>query len=137
MAEQGGFGAKLKITITAALTLIVNMKEVKFPEQIKELADATSHDSTGGYRRFIDTGLRELSEFTATLRWDKLHATHAAILTTFNGTAAVAMTIEDPGGLEVMAFSAHVAKIARMSPLDDVYEAEVTFRPTGAPTITS
>jgi hypothetical protein len=136
MADQGGFGAKLKITITATLTLVVGLRDVKFPEQIKELAEATSHDSTGGYRRFIDTGLRELGEFSATLRWDKLLPTHAAVLTAFNGTAAVNMSIEDPLGQEIIAFAAFVSKIARMSPMDDVYEAEVEFRPSGPPTIT-
>jgi hypothetical protein len=136
MAEQGGIGAKLKISISTVLTLVTAMREVKFPKQKKELADVTAHDAPNGYREFADSGVRELTEFTVKLRWDKLAATHGAVMTAFNGTVPVNMSIEDRLGQEVLAFAAHVAEIGRMSDIGDQYACEVTFRPTGAPTIT-
>lgn len=136
MADSGGFGVKLKIKIASTLTLIVNAPEIEFPAQEKVLADGTSHDSAGGYRVWIDTGVRELGEFKATVRWDKLQATHAAVLTTFTGTATVDMSIEDPLAQEVIAFKAHVKTIGRITDREGLYQAEITFQPSGVPTIT-
>lgn len=135
MADQGGFGIKLKIKIAAALTLIVNGTDIEFPSQEKVLVDGTSHDGANGYRQWIDTGIRELGEFKATVRWDKLNATHAAVLTAFNGTAAVDMSIEDPLAQEVIAFKAHIKSIERQGATEEMYTADITIQPTGAPTI--
>src|SRR3972149_546438 len=108
MTVQGAFGVKLKITIGTVLTAITNLLSVpNFPEQRKMLADMTAHPTSGstGYMTKIDTGVRELTPFEVTLGWDDVEATHAAILTAFAATAAVNMSIEDPGGAEVIAFA--------------------------------
>ena len=106
MATQGGFGLVCKIAVGTTLTAIAHILEADFPAQIKELYDSTAHDSTDGYRTFVDSGLKELGEFTMRLMWDSADSTHAAIVTAFTGTAAVNMSIEDPDGVEVIAFSA-------------------------------
>lgn len=135
MATQGGFGLEVKIN-TGALTAIVKVQESDFPAQMKELADVTGHDSASGYREFIDTGVRELGEFTLTVLWDDTATTHAALLTAFAGTAVVGMSIEDPAGQEVIAFNAFIKQIGRVSVMTEGYKAQITVRPTGAPTIT-
>jgi len=135
---QGGTGVKVKITVSAALTAITNLLDADLPPQLKELAEMSTHPTTGSttYRQFVDTGLRELGEFQMTLGWDPSETTHAEVLTIFAGTDPVDMSVEDPAGNEVIAFSAHIRQISRISKMTDGYKAQVTIRPTGAPTIT-
>lgn len=135
MASQGGFGVVLKIN-TGSLTTIVKVLEVAFPEQTRELADITAHDSTSGYREFLATGVRELTEFQATILWDDTAATHAALLTNFAAAALVGMSIQDPGGQEIIAFNAWVKTIGRVAQMTEGYKAVISIRPSGAPTIT-
>lgn len=136
MAVQGGFGAVLKIT-TTGLTAVTHVKDFEFPEFERVLAEITAHDSPGGYAEWISTGKRKLNEFSCTLVWDKSEATHAAIQTAFGSDTAVAMSVEDPGGTEVIAFNGFISKIGRTVDQEDAYLAEVSIQPTGQPTFTS
>src|SRR5512139_765487 len=138
MAEQGGFGVKLKITVSTTLTAVANLLEVNFPEQRKEMADMTAHPTSGatGYRTKIDSGVRELTPFTCVLGWDDTATTHAAMVTAFDATAGVNMSIEDPAGSEIIAFSGTISMIGRMAAIGDGYKATVEITPLGAPTIT-
>ena len=135
MPTQGGLGLVLKIN-TGTLTAVANLLEADFPEQEKELWEYVLHSSTDGYAEYMDTGLRKLSDFTATVLWDDTETTHAAMLTAFDSTSTVGMSIEDPSGQEVIAFDAHIQKIGRISKADEGYQAEVTIQPSGGPTIT-
>jgi len=135
MATQGGHGVVLKIN-TGSLTTVVNLMDVDFPEQEKFLAEATFHDSTSAYLEYIDTGLRNLTKFEATVAWDDTETTHAQFLTSFAASTAVGMSIEDPGGQEVLAFDAHITKIGRVSKSRELYQCVLTIQPTGGPTIT-
>lgn len=138
MTASGGFGTKLKIMVGTTLTAVAGLKDVTFPEQAKMLFESTAHPTSGatGYATYGDTGKRQLTEFTATLFWDVDEATHAALLTAFDSTTALSMSIEDPAGDEVIAFSGHIRRIGRISSQEDGYQAEVSIQPTGAPTIT-
>lgn len=136
MGIQGGFGSKIKITVSAALTTIVGVTKLDLPEFEKVLAESTSHDASGGWATHVDTGKRKLNSFKVTINWDKSAPTHAAINTAFAATAPVNMSVEDPAGQEIIAFSAHIAKIGRQYEQEDVYSCEVEIQPTGAPTIT-
>lgn len=136
MATSGGFGLKLYISIAAVYTEIASLLDSDFPEQSKTLEETTPHSATLGYATHTGTGKRELGEFTATLLWDKATATHAAILATYDSNATVNMRVADPGTAETIQFAAHVKSIKRTSKQDEAYKAEVTFQPSGAPTIT-
>lgn len=135
MAIQGGFGVKLKIDVSG-LTTTANLLDTDFPEQSKSLEEVTPHSSTGGYAQYVASGKRELGEFTATVLWDKSDSTHAKVLTVLGANATVNMSIEDPSGAEVIAFAAHVKSVKRMSKQDEAFKAEITFQPSGNPTIT-
>ena len=135
MAVQGGHGVTLKIN-TGSLTTVVNLMDVDFPGQEKFLAEATFHDSASAYLEYIDTGLRNLTEFTAVVAWDDTETTHAQVLTSFAASTAVGMSIADPGDQETIAFDAHILKVQRMSKSRELYQAEITIQPTGGPTIT-
>jgi predicted secreted protein len=136
MAKQGGFGVLLKIAVGTTLTTVVGVREVEFPEFEKMLAEATAHDSSGGWKEMIDTGKRSLNAFSVTVNWDKAQATHAAVSTAFSSTSAVGMSIQDPAGAEIIAFSAFITKVGRIAEQEEVYSAEIEITPTGAPTIT-
>lgn len=132
---EGGFGVKLKISISSTLTAITKVLDVDFPTMEKMLAESTAHDSTDGWTEYTDTGKRRMGEMKAVIGWDSDDATHAAVLTAFASTTPVSMSIEPPSGDEVIAFSAHIAKLGRIAKQDDVYKCEVTIQPTGKPTI--
>lgn len=136
MAQQGAFGVRVRITISSTLTVIVGIREVEYPKFEKMLAESTAHDTAGGYTTYIDSGKRSIGAFTITLNWDKLAATHAAIVTAFNGTTAVQMNIEDPGGQEVIAGGAFIKSIGRVAEMEEMFSCEVEIQPTGQWTIT-
>lgn len=136
MAIQGGFGSSLKITVSSVLTAVAGVKEFSFPEFEKVLADVTAHDSPGGYAEHISTGKRKLNSFTATLVWDRDETTHAAIVAAFDSDSPVACSVEDPDGVEVIGFDAHISKLGRMIEQEDALTCEVEIQPTGQPTYT-
>jgi hypothetical protein len=136
MAQQGGFGVKVRITIASTLTAIIGVREVDLPKFEKVLAESTAHDAAGGYATYIDTGKRMINAFTITVNWDKLAATHAAVITAFNGTTAVNMNVEDPAGQETIAGAAFIKTIGRVAEQEEVYSCEVEIQPTGQWTIT-
>ena len=136
MAKQGGYGVKFKITVSSALTAVANVLDVDFPKFQREIDDVTGHDSSGGYAEYISTGLKSLSEMKLMLTWDKAAATHAAIKTAFDSGGAVNMSVEDPGGSEIIAFAGIIKEMGRTSKQKEALKCEVTIQPTGAPTIT-
>lgn len=136
MSTQGGHGLVVKFTVGTVLTAVANVLDADFPEQVKTLWSFRRHDGTDGYIERIDTGLRELTPFPMTLLWDPEEATHAAVITMFDGTDAVNMSIEDPGGVEVIAFAGFIERIGRLSRSEEGFQATVMVTPTGAPTIT-
>jgi len=133
--RQGGYGAVLKITVSAVLTAIVHVMDMEFPEFEKILAEITAHDSPGGYAEFISTGKRKLNSFTVKLVWDISEVTHAAVVAAFDSDNAVEMSVEDPNGDEVIVFSAHVSKLGRIAEQEEGYACDVTIQPTGIPDI--
>lgn len=136
MAIQGGYGVSLKIMVSTVLTAVANLRDVDFPKQTKYVAESTSHAATLGYYTAIATGKRRLEPFTATLDWDSADSTHTAILAAFDADTAVSMSIQDPDGVEVIAFSAIIEQVERISKQEDSYQAKVVIHPTGSPTIT-
>lgn len=136
MAKSGGYGVQLKITISASLTLIAQLKDIDIPEQVAKTVDVTTHDSSSGYAEKIKTGLKELTPFTATLVWDDSIASHTGVVAAFDATAPVTMNIITPSTAETIAFSGMVTKLSRESKQDGALMCKVEITPTGAPTIT-
>lgn len=137
MAQQGGFGVKLKITPPAGVaTIVAHLLDIGFPEFSKFIAESTGHDSPGGYYEAIASGKRRVQPFTATIGWDIALATHQAMVDAFDSNLPLTFSVEDPLGLEVISFSGHVEKVNRMTKQEDTYKAEVTIHPTGTPSIT-
>lgn len=137
MGVSGGFGAVLKITVTAQLTAVVHVVDFEFPEFEKVLAEITAHDSAGGYAEYVATGKKKLNEFKCKITWDKSESTHAAIQSAFDSLDPVAMEVSSPDGSENIHFDGLVSKMGRTSEQEDAYFCEVTIQPTGQPTFES
>lgn len=135
MTTGGGFGLQIKITVSAALTAIVDLLEGEIPEFEKFLAEATPHSAPGGYAKYVATGKFKMNEFKLTVGWDKDDATHAAVLAAFSSTSTVPMQVISPGGEETISFDAHVFKLGRTTEQEDVYKCEVSVQPSGQPTL--
>jgi predicted secreted protein len=135
MARQGGYGAVMKIDVTAVLTAVVHVVDFEFPELEKVLADVTAHDSPGGYSEFIASGKRTMNEFTVKVVWDRSEATHNAIQAAFDSDLPVGMSVQDPDGSEVIEFEAHVKKVGRIAEQEEGFMCEIAIQPTGLPTI--
>ena len=136
MAIQGGFGLSAKIMVGTVLTAIVHIIDGEIPEFERDLAEVTAHDSTSGYAEWIATGKRKVNSFKLTLAWDDSSPTHLAMVTNFASATSVSMSIQDPAGNEIIAFSAFIQKMSRISKQDDAFTCEVTIQPTGVATIT-
>lgn len=133
--RQGGFGAVLKITVTASLTAIVHVVDMEFPKFVKVLAEITAHDSPGGYAEHISTRKRKLESFTVHIVWDISEVTHAAVVAAFDSDDTVAMSVEDPDGSEVITFDAHIFELGRIAEQEEGYACDVSIQPTGIPVI--
>lgn len=136
MARSGGLGVDWQITITAALTSVVHVEDISFPEEENVLDEITAHDSDDGYEEFIATGLKRSGEFEVTLTWDAAAATHAELVALRASGALNAMTLSTPGDAEVMAFNGIIKMIKRQSPIDEALRSVVTVKVTGPIVIT-
>lgn len=128
---QGGFGVPMTIDGTA----LVQILDVDFPAFSKVIAEATGHDSAGGYYEAVASGKRRIEPLTLTLAWDAQAATHGQVLGAFNADTPSQFTISDPDGDESIEFLAHVERLGRMSQQEDIVKAEVALHPTGTATI--
>lgn len=134
--KSTGYGAVLKITIAATLTVIANVKDFTFPQLAQDVVDVTTHDSAGGYSEWIKTGMTNFGSFKITLIWAPGLPTHAALSTALLSLVPVNMTLSSAGLGEVIAFPGLVLSINRKSDKKGAYEAEVEIQPAGAPTFT-
>ena len=139
VTAQGGFGFTIQLHLgtATAWTTVASVIDGAFPEQEALVAESTGHDATSGYATFVKTGKRQLNPFTLKLVWDSDDTSQGALVTAFDANTSIALQAKDPSGSdEVIAFSAFVTKLGRIVPQDGVYTCDVTFQPTGAPTIT-
>ena len=50
MAKHPGYGVIVKISVSSTLTAIAQVKDFKYPDMKKKLADVTTHDSSDGWQ---------------------------------------------------------------------------------------
>lgn len=136
------FGVQLKRGNGATpevFTAIAELLNIDPPEILNEAIESTSH-STAAYRTFINSGLREVAEFTATVQYTPTGVTHnntTGILADLTGSSSHNYQILFPDA-SVWSFTAIVTGFkvsAANAPDPETLQAEVTFRPTGAPTL--
>lgn len=135
MATQGGFGIDCQIDVSATLTALAKILDVEFPTLTNYIAEATTHDSAGGFYEAVATGKKRVEPFPVRLAWDTAQATHAAIVTAFDAGTAVTFTIADPAGDETISFETLVENMQRAGTQEGIFECTVQLHPTGQPTI--
>ncbi len=137
MADSGGFGTVWTILVGTVATEVANVSDIQWPEIENQEVEITAHDSSGGYREWVSTGLKDVAELEMEIAsWDVNEATHAQLVTLLGTGAASAMTITDPDSDESAAFNAIVKNIKRETPLEGARKAMVKIRVSGAITIT-
>ena len=103
------------------------------PELVNEAVEASNH-SSGGWREFISSGLKELTEFTATINF--VDADMSALYNLAVAGTVKNYRIEFPDdGSTTWTFAAlvtNVKPLAADAGSPEALQAEIKFRPTGA-----
>lgn len=145
MSNTGGFGVIFKIgdgavADTPTYTAIAQVKEFNGVEVASILSEITAHDSPGGYREKIPSGLFEVSDIELNLVFDIAEASHAnsagglthAML---NKTLLAYQVIFPDSGTTTWTFDAYVQKVKMESPKEEHLMGMVTLVITGQPTL--
>lgn len=122
------------VVVKLGSTTITELTSVGGPSFSADAIDATTHSSADSYREFIQ-GLRDGGEIS--LEGNFTTATSTAIVTQFNTTATVTVTIDLPTKPSVSRFTASVicTGFETTAPSDDKIGFNATFKVTGKPTL--
>ena len=127
-----GVGASLKrsdMASSPAFTAIAEVKNITGPGMSRDFIDASSLDSTGGYREFI-SGFRDGGELTFSMNFvfDGYNDTK----TDFESSTAVDYQIVLPDtGSTTLDFSGYVTALPLNITPDDAVTCDVTIKITG------
>lgn len=139
MTNINAFGTKLKRG-SATGTAIAQVTNISGPGLSADAIDVTSHDSTSGYREFLQ-GLKDGGEISLDLNFDPVLATHdkvsGGVLDDFNtGTAVSWYLVFTDAATSTWNFSGITTGFELEAPMDDKLAATVTIKVTGVPTLT-
>lgn len=120
-------------------TTIAEVGNLSPPQLGLDAVEATSHDSTNGWREFIGA-LLEAGEVTFDLNFIPTHATHDAstglIADMVNRTKRNFQLVFPDVSNTIWAFTALVTNFNPSAPVDNKLSASVTLKVTGQPTLT-
>ncbi|GAP07126.1 hypothetical protein ATHL_01994 [Anaerolinea thermolimosa] len=123
------------VVLSLNSTPIGEVVTIEPPEILNPALESTSHAS-GGYREFISSNLVEVGEFTATIHYTVASGVYNPLTKLTSGTADN-YAISFPNGAN-WSFNALVTGV-KVQEADaqnpDTLKAEITFRPTGTPTL--
>lgn len=134
---ESNYGTLLKIgdggTPTEVFTVIGEVVSIDPPELVNEAIESTNH-SSGGWKEFISGGLKELTEFTATINFVDVDIT-ALYNLAVAGTPKNYQIVFPDNGNTTWTFAALVVSVKPLSAdaqSPEALQAEVKFQPTGA-----
>lgn len=134
MAKQAAFGTSFKIT---AGTNVANVRAIKGPGVSLDMADVTTHDSTGAWEETVATILRS-GELTLDIDYDPAAATikNAAggLIYLMTTRASSSFTLTFPNASTIV-FTGWVAGFEPDMSVDGVLTASVKIKPTGQVTL--
>lgn len=106
------------------------------PKLERDAREATHAQSTEGWREYI-RGMLNAAEFSLTLHYNPGNAAMPLLMADLTATDQTPGNYKGvlPDGTE-WDFAALVTGIGPSIPVDDKMEVEVTFQPTGKPTVT-
>lgn len=138
MAKYAAKGAILAVNTVAAPTVyttIPGVKDFNLPIGTADQIDVTSHDSSGGYKEFVN-GLMESAEISVPTVWDGSNAQHAALVAALQAGTVLGYKITGKESTpKTYTFQALVKSIDISWPVAGAQEATLVIKPTGAITI--
>lgn len=141
MTNYDAFGTKLRQggTSAASGTIIAQVTNISGPGLSADTIDVTSHDSTSGYREFLQ-GLKDGGEVTLDLNFDPAGATHknasgGLVYAYEQGTQDNYALVFPDAATTVWVLPAIVTAFEVGAPMDNKLSASATLKVTGKPTL--
>jgi predicted secreted protein len=135
------FGTQLRQGGTTATsgTLIAQITNISGPGLSADTIDVTAHDSTGGYRNFLQ-GLKDGGEITLDINYDPAGATHknasGGLLYAFDqGTQDNYALVFPDAATTTWVVPAIVTGFEVGAPMDNKLSASATLKVSGKPTL--
>lgn len=138
MAGLDAFGASLERSDMASsptFTEIANVTSISGPSISRNTYDVTAHDSANSYMEFIG-GLKDGGELSFDLNWDPADQTHEDLFSDLDDLVPRDYKLVLPNDIAEFAFEAILTSFEVGLPVDDKLTAAVTYKITGAPTLT-
>lgn len=138
MAKYAAKGAILKQDDgTSTFVAIANVGDVSFQHPQRERIDVTTHDSSGGFREYVDGVLGE-GTLSFPLVYDPANATHERLRASqvSGGNKNFQLILPDAGAAQ-FAFAALVTKFDINAGVNGRLEAQVELKTSGAITFTA
>jgi predicted secreted protein len=143
--SDGGFGVTFNIgdgavASSPTYTAIASVKTWNGVEIASIMSEVTAHDSPGGYREHIPSGLFEVTDIELGLAFDIGEGTHAnasggLVHAMLNKTLLAYQIVLPDTGSTTWTFDAYVQKVKMESPKEEHIMATVTLKITGQPTL--
>ena len=134
-SELVGFGTLLqyKDPITEDWTTVGGTKDLEFPDDESDEIETTSNDSSGAYRQFMPSPLSTLAEVEYEMNF---RATEWLTLANMKANKTITdwRLVLQNDRQTYMQFCAWIKKIGGAIPMEEIVQASITLRPTGAPT---
>lgn len=146
MGASGGFGVVLKIgdkavADTPSYTTVAQLEDIGGVKISSIMAEITAHDSPGGYREKLPSGLFELGDVPVTLVYDMSEATQAnasggIIYAMLNKTKLAWQIVFPDTATTTWTFDAYVSAYEMSAVKDNKMAAVATLVITGQPALT-
>ena len=138
MAGLDAFGASLErsdMESVPTFTEVANVTSISGPSISRNVYDVTAHDSVDAYMEFIG-GLKDGGELSFDLNWDPGDQTHEGLFSDLDDLVPRDYKLVLPNDIAEFAFEAILTAFEVGLPVDDKLTAAVTYKITGAPTLT-
>lgn len=133
MAGKFAKSTVFSATIGTVLTPIASLTSIGGVDITADDIDVTAHDSTDGYREFIQ-GLKDGG--SVTLEGNFTHvASQIGLKTLLDSGDVVAMKIEFPDALATWTFSGYVNALSTSAPMEDKISFSASVKVTGKPVL--
>lgn len=122
-------------SITGATGKLAAVQSVGFPNPQQGVTDTTHHESTGGQKEFLPNGLVEFSEMKVKIQVTPGDTTDVACTTAATSRALYYWKLSANGASAAYVYTGQGIVTAYEiddAPLEGVYSAVVTIKPTGA-----
>lgn len=121
----------LGVVLTLDGTSVGEMGDWEGPGLTAEQHDVTNHGSSGGYEELL-LGIMRWEEIKFPVNFVPGSAGHSKLLTMLTGRTSATAAITWPDGATTWTGSAFCTGFVPKAPVNGVFTADVTLKPTGA-----